>query len=124
MQLSQAKKRYQKEHVHYMWGKLTSADTETILFEYGYGALKEISQQELVHGFTGGTGLRVIETVYDLPLKVGDVISLGYGERDCSVVAFKFKLIDEKQLRFVPYEKADKVAVITLMAIEGGTLNA
>lgn len=119
MMLSQEKRRYQREHAHYMWGKTKDNNGNEIQFEYGYGSLKEVSREEFVHGFSAGTGLRVIETVYNLPLVIGSVIKLGYNEPTCSVLSFKQNLIDEKQLRFVPYEKADKVTVITLSAIEG-----
>lgn len=123
MMLSQEKRRYQREHAHYMWGKTKDKNGNEIQFEYG-GKPKEVSRQEFLHGFAGGSRLRVIETVYDLPLAIGSVIELGYGEPACSVLSFKQDLIDEKQLRFVPYEKADKVTVITLSAIEGGVINA
>lgn len=114
---SQVARKYQVENGHYMCGEIQHGK-ETRVFHYGLKTAKTVRTQ-LIHGVTGSDNGRDIESVDCGQLHTSDVVKLADGGKYL-VTDVEARLIDELQLRNLPYEKADKVWRITLRAW-GGT---
>lgn len=110
---SQVARRYQVEHGHYMNGELQHGK-ETSAFKYGLRSANT-ARAQVLHGYVGSDNTREIESVDVGELHTSDIVTLTDGKY--LVVAFEPKLIDELQLRNLPYEKADKVWRITLKSV-------
>lgn len=82
--------------------------------KFKYGELSaEKNKITAVHGFTAAENVVEIETVRPVAVAIGDTVLLADG-RQGKVIKTSVKLLAEKQLRFVPYAKADKTTHITI----------
>lgn len=109
--LSEAAKVYQLKHGHNMKAVLTHGAVKT---EFKYGLLHDNRiKTTYVHGVEGGQSTTEIETVEPIAAEIGDKIALANGRKG-KVVDTSTSLLDDVQVRFVSYDKADKVMRITL----------
>ena len=109
--LSETARVYQLQHGHTMIGTLKHGETIT---QFKYGLLHDNrNKTTYVHGIEGGQTQTEIETVCDVSPEVGDKITL-VTNRKGRVTNVSTEILDELQLRFVPYEKADKIKRITI----------
>lgn len=92
-------------------GVLYHGDEKT---KFKYGELSsDKNKNTVVHGYTGAENVVEIETVRPVVAAIGDKVRLANG-REGKVTNTAVKLLEEKQLRFVPYAKADKSTRITI----------
>ena len=112
--ISVAAKVYQLEHGHNLTGVLVHGN-EQQSFRYGLVSNTRL-KTTYVHGLEGGASAVVIETVHPIAPEVGDKIQLCDGKNG-RVAEISVALLDDVQLRFVTYEKADKIRQITVRFI-------
>lgn len=109
--LSETARVYQLKNGHLLNGILTHGETTT---EFKYGLLHDNrTKTTYVHGAEGGQNTTEIETVEPIVVEIGDKIQFADGRKG-KVVDMSTDLLEELQLRFVPYERADKVRRITV----------
>lgn len=109
--LSETAKVYQLKNGHNMKAVLTHGVDET---EFKYGLLHDNRiKTTYIHGVEGGQSTTEIETVEPITVEIGDKIQLANGKKG-KVVDTSVNLLDDLQVRFVSYGKADKVMRITL----------
>lgn len=116
--MTQQARRYQLEHAHTNTGVLTGRNTPETVFKYGLSMGERKGKTTLVHGLQGSIQEYDIETVEQMPVKIGDTIELSHNGKTTKVIGTNVKVLDELQLRFVPYEKADKIITITVSNLE------
>lgn len=105
---------YELEHGLVLDGTLYHGDVVT-KFKYGEHTNNK-NKMTLVHGATGAQNVVEIETVRSVAVAIGDKVQLVDGRKG-KVTNTAVKLLQEKQLRFVPYAKADKATRITIQFV-------
>ena len=111
MRISETARVYELEKGLILDGTLYHGYVKT---KFKYGELSsDKTKNTIVHGFTGAENVVEIETVRHVIVAIGDKVQLADG-REGKVTNTAVKLLQEKQLRFVPYEKADKTTRITI----------
>lgn len=111
---SQTLRRYQLEHKHFLTATISHGDTKAV-FKYAVVASKS-TRTQLLHGFMASDNNAEIESVDIAFIHNSDVVELSDGKK-YTVMSYDEKPIDENQLRWVPWEKADKVFRITLKSV-------
>ena len=111
MNVSITAKYYQLMHGHNLHGISFHGNTQA-MFKYGLINANRI-KTTYTHGIESNQNSVEIETVEPLDLNVGDKIQLADGKRG-KVADVSTTLLDDVQLRFVSYERADKVKRITV----------
>lgn len=112
--ISETARMYELEHGLILNGTLYHGDAVT---KFKYGELNNNKNKTtLVHGVTGAQNVVEIETVRPLVAEIGDKIQLADGRKG-KVTNASVKILAERQLRFVPYSKADKATRITIQFI-------
>lgn len=111
MSLSQTARLYQLKNGHRMLGTLCHGDAET-RFKYG---LKNaaLGITTYIHGLDGNSKHAVLETVEFLKIQSGDRVKLVDGTKG-RVREVSQTVLDEKQLLFMPYDRAEKLTQITI----------
>lgn len=109
--ITETAKVYQLEHGHTSDGELKHG-LETTKFKYGTRNVKR-RKTEYVHGMEGGQTQTEIETVCFVMPEIGDKVMLATGQTGI-VTGVSVDVLDELQLRFVGFEKADKITHITI----------
>lgn len=117
--MTQQARRYQLEHAHTNTGVLTGRNTPKTVFKYGLSMGERKAKTAVVHGLTGSNEEYSIETVENIAINIGDTINLSHNGKNAKVIYVEKKILDELQLRFVPYEKADKIIIIGVANLEG-----
>lgn len=95
-------------------GTVIHGDSETKI-KYGFKTIDK-NRTTLAHGYDGAQNVTEIETVRQVEVAIGDKVKLVDG-RIGKVNYSRVKLLDEMQLRFVSYAKADKITNITIQFI-------
>lgn len=114
MRLSETARTYELEHGLVLSGTLYHGDEET---RFRYGELtNNKNKTTVIHGYTGAQNVVEIETVRPVEVAIGDKVQLVDGRKG-KVVNTAVKLLEDKQLRFVSYAKADKATRITIQFI-------
>ena len=114
MRLSQTAREYELKHGLVLDGTLYHGGVETKL---KYGELtNNKNKTTVIHGYTGAQNIVEIETVRSVVVEVGDKVQLVDGRKG-KVTNAAVELIEERQLLFVPYTKADKATRITIQFI-------
>ena len=114
MRLSETARVYELEHGLVLNGTLYHGSVET---KFKYGELtNNKNKTTVVHGYTGAQNIVEIETARPIAVAIGDKVQLADGRKG-KVTNTAIKLIEEKQLLFVPYTKADKATRITIQFI-------
>lgn len=114
MKISEQARRYELEHGLTLKGVLFHGD-EKFEFKYGYENINK-SKTTVIHGYTGAQNVVEIVTVRPISLAIGDKIQLVDGKKG-KTVSLSVALLDDVQLRFVSYERADKVTRITIQFV-------
>lgn len=111
MRISETARVYELEKGLILDGVIYHGEVKT---KFKYGELSsEKNKNALVHGFTGTENVVEIETVRPVDVAIGDKVQLANGRKG-KVTNTSVKLLDDKQLRFVCYDKADKTTCITI----------
>lgn len=109
--LSETAKVYQLQNGHNMKAVITHGAIKT---EFKCGLLHDNRiKTTYIHGVEGGQSTAEIETVEPIAVEMGDKVKLANGKAG-KVVDTSVSLLDALQVRFVSYDKADKVMRITL----------
>ena len=109
--LSEAARLYQLKKGHVLNGILAHGKQETT---FKYGLLNsDRSKTTYVHGIEGGQTVIAIETVCAIAPEIGDKITLVSGQKG-RVELVAVEILDDVQLRFVSYEKVEKITRITI----------
>lgn len=111
MRLSQSVREYELAHGLLLDGTLVHGNEKTS-FKYGFKTINK-NKTTLVHGFLGAQTVTELETVRPINVVIGDKIILADGKQG-KVSNTRQELLIQEQLRFVPYEKADKRTLITI----------
>lgn len=111
---SQTLRRYQLEHKHFLTATISHGDIKAV-FKYAVVANRS-TRTQLLHGFMASDNNVEIESVDIAFVHNSDVVELTDGNK-YTVVSYDEKPLDENQLRWVPWEKADKVFRITLKSV-------
>lgn len=111
---SQTLRRYQLEHKHFLTATISHGDIKAV-FKYAVVANRS-TRTQLLHGFMASDNNVEIESVDIAFVHNSDVVELTDGKK-YTVVSYDENLLDENQLRWVPWEKADKVFRITLKSV-------
>lgn len=111
MRLSETARVYQLKNGHTMTGKITHGNTVTP-FKYGIKNDNR-GKSTYIHGIEGGQSATEIETVEPVKAEIGDKVQLVDGRKG-RVENISVDILDEAQLRFVSFEKADKIVRITI----------
>lgn len=116
--MTEQAKIYQLEHGHVFVGTLRRRNQDVGQFKYGIKTTQRSAVTTVNHGLMGAEAQYEIETVQDMKYEVGDIIVLSHSGRKTRVQFCETEILDEKQLRFVPYEIADKVFTIGVNNLE------
>lgn len=82
--------------------------------EFIYAVARDgVGKTQVIHGWAGQTAQMEIVTCDTLDLHAGDRVVFATG-RTAIVESWTTQVIDETQLQFIPYERADKVQRIVL----------
>lgn len=112
--VSETARAYELKHGLVLDGMLYHGDVET---KFKYGELSNNKNKTtVIHGVTGAQNVVEIETARHIVVKIGDKVQLVDGRKG-KVANTAVKLLEEKQLRFVSYAKADKATRITIQFI-------
>lgn len=112
--LSEAAKLYQLTKGHRLTATLYTHGKE-VPFKYGLENAYNF-KATYVHGIEGGQNVIQIETVEPLTFTVGEKVKLVDGK--CGKVTdVTVSVLDQVQLRFVSYERADKLQKLTIRFI-------
>ncbi|MCM1290186.1 MAG: hypothetical protein NC132_05530 [Corallococcus sp.] len=109
--LSEKARTYQLEHGHTSVGALKRGARAT-QFTYGLLKIKRI-KTVYAHGIEGGDTQAEIETVCGITPEIGDGITLASGQTGIVTEVLQ-ETLDEMQLRFVGFNKADKITRISV----------
>lgn len=112
--LSQTARMYELKHGLLLDGTLYHGDVVT-KFKYGFETINK-NKTTVIHGYTGAQNVTEIETVRPVVVTIGDKVELADGKKG-KVTNTAVKLLEDKQLRFVPYERAEKITRITIQFI-------
>lgn len=114
MRLSENARVYELEHGLVLDGRLYHGDVQT---DFKYGELtNNKNKTTVIHGYMGAQNVVEIETVRPIAVAIGDKVQLVDGRKG-KVTNTDVKLLENKQLRFVSYAKADKSTRITIQFI-------
>lgn len=114
MKVSETARVYELKHGLVLDATLYHGDVET---KFKYGELTNNKNKTMViHGVTGAQNVVEIETARRIVVEIGDKVQLVDGRKG-KVVNTAVKLLEEKQLRFVSYAKADKITRVTIQFI-------
>lgn len=117
--MSEQAKIYQLEHGHVFVGTVRRNNRDVGKFKYGIRTTQRTSKTTVNHGLTGAEAQYEIETVEDMGFEVGDIIALSHSGRKTRVQYCETEILNAVQLRFVPYEIADKVFFVGVTNLEG-----
>lgn len=109
--ISETARLYELKHGLVLDGTLVHGDAVT-KFKYGFETINK-NKMSLTHGFMGSQTVTEIETVRPVSVVIGDKIILVDGKQG-KVSNTRQEVLEKDQLRFVPYEKADKRTLITI----------
>lgn len=109
--LSQTARVYELKNGLVLNGTVIHGDVETPI-KYGFKTFNK-NKTTLIHGYMGTQNVTEIETVRPVTVAIGDKVILADGTKG-KVGYVAVELIEEKQLRFVTYERADKRTRITV----------
>lgn len=111
MRISETARVYELEKGLILDGVLCHGRVST---KFKYGELSsDKNKNTVIHGYTGAENVVEIETVRPVVVAIGDKVKFADG-REGKVTNAAVKLLQEKQLRFVPYVQADKATRITI----------
>lgn len=117
--LSITQRLYQLNNGHYLKATIEKNGIKTT-FQYGYvDPKKEYQRLTMVSGISNVSISRVIETVENVNLVIGDKIVLLDEKETAKVNGLAVELLDSSQLQFVAYDKADKVTKVYLQNVGG-----
>lgn len=112
---SQTLRRYQLEHKHFLKGSITCGKDIKAFFKYVI-VTNNSARTQLVHGFVASDNTVGIESV-DIPfVHNSDTVELADGKKYI-VASFEEKPLDENQLRFLPWERVDKIYKLSLKSV-------
>lgn len=112
--LSETARLYELKHGLLLDGLLEHGKQKTA-FKYGFETINK-NETTLIHGYMGAQNVTEIETVRPVTVAVGDKVTLVDGKSG-KVTNTSVKLLDDTQLRFVSYERADKITRITIQFV-------
>lgn len=112
---TQAARIYQIKKQHFY--KARNERTESY-FKFGIVSVGISNSAEHIHGFRGGSNIRVVETVEQPDVKAEDMLFLdylGYGK----VIAVESSILEPIQQQFTALKNADKITKITVQMAGG-----
>lgn len=112
---SQTLRRYQLEHKHFLKGSITCGKDIKAFFKYVI-VTNNSARTQLVHGFVASDNTVGIESVDIAFVHNSDTVELADGNK-YTVTSFEEKPLDENQLRFLPWERVDKIYRINLKSV-------
>ena len=112
---SQTLRRYQLEHKHFLKGSITCGKDIKAFFKYVI-VTNNSARTQLVHGFVASDNTVGIESVDIAFVHNSDTVELADGKKYI-VASFEEKPLDENQLRFLPWERVDKIYRINLKSV-------
>lgn len=112
---SQTLRRYQLEHKHFLKGSITCGKDIKAFFKYVI-VTNNSARTQLVHGFVASDNTVGIESVDIAFVHNSDTVELADGNK-YTVTSFEEKPLDENQLRYLPWERVDKIYRISLKSV-------
>jgi len=112
---SQTLRRYQLERKHFLSGSITCGKDIKAFFKYTVVS-NNSTRTQVIHGFAASDNTVGIESVDIAFVHNSDTVELADGKK-YTVTSFEEKPLDENQLRFLPWERVDKIWKITLKSV-------
>lgn len=112
---TQTLRRYQLERKHFLSGTIMCGKDIKAYFKYAIRT-NNSARTQLIHGFTASDNTVGIESVDIAFVHNSDTVELADGNK-YTVTSFEEKPLDENQLRFLPWERVDKIYKLSLKSV-------
>lgn len=112
---TQTLRRYQLERKHFLSGTIMCGKDIKAYFKYVIRT-NNSARTQLIHGFTASDNTVGIESVDIAFVHNSDTVELADGNK-YTVTSFEEKPLDENQLRYLPWERVDKIYRISLKSV-------